>query len=87
MSIVLNEKFNTWYKNELRTFIIENDVKHHPERIKGFIFDLNEQKIDTIKITDDELARINISARTQTTADIHCIGTTTVKENRKKTDY
>ena len=87
MSTVLNEKYNTWYRNELRTFIIENDVKHYPERICGFIFDLNEQKIDTIKITDDELAVINIPARTQTTADIHCIGTTTVKENRKKIDY
>ena len=84
MSTVLNEKYNQWYRNELRTFIIENDVKHHPERIEGFNLDLNQQKIDTIKITDDELVSINISSHLQTGADIHCIGRQTFYENLNK---
>ncbi len=83
-SLVLNGKFNEWYRNELRTFIIDNDVKNYPERITGFKFDLNQQKIDTIKITDDELAKINISARLQTGADIHCIGRRTFYDNKNK---
>ena len=84
MSIVLNEFYNEWYRAQLRKFIIENDVKNHPERIKDFKFDLNQLKIDTIGITDDELAKLNISARLQRTADIHCIGRQTVYDNLNK---
>ena len=40
-SLVLNERYNEWYREQLRTFCIENDVKKHPERIKGFKFDHN----------------------------------------------
>jgi len=81
MSTVLNEKFNEWYRNELRSFIIENDVKNHPERIKGFNFDLNQMKIDTCRITDDEVCKAEIKSHLQTDADILCIGRRTVYDN------
>ncbi len=84
MSIVLNEKYNHWYSNEFRTFIEQNDVKHHPERIKDFIFDLYQQKIDTINITNDEIVKLNIPSHLQTTADVHCIGRQTVYDNLNK---
>ncbi len=81
MSTVLNEKFNEWYRHELRTFIIENDVKNHPERIKDFKFDLNQQKIDTCRITDEEVVIAGIKSHLQTDADILCIGRMTVYDN------
>ena len=84
MSTVLNESYNVWYRFQLRTFIIENDVKNHPERIEGFKYDLNQLKIDTIKITDDELAKANVPRRKKSTADIHCIAPRTVTYNKKK---
>ena len=84
MSLVLNDSYNEWYRTQLRNYIIANDVKKYSERIKGFKFDLNQQKIDTIKITDDELAKVNISARLQTGADIHCIGRQTFYDNKNK---
>jgi len=74
MSLVLNEFYNDWYRAQLRNYIIENDVLHYPERIEGFHLDLNQLKIDSIKITDDELVKLNISSHLQTGADIHCIG-------------
>ena len=84
MSTVLNESYNVWYRFQLRTFIIENDVKNHPERIEGFKHDLNQLKIDTIKITDDELTMLGITTHLQTGADIHCIGRQTFYENLKR---
>ena len=60
MSLVLNDSYNEWYRTQLRNYIISNDVKNYPERIKGFIFDLNQQKINTIQITDEELAIANV---------------------------
>ena len=81
MGNVLNEKYNEWYKNELRTFIIENDVKNHPERIKGFKFDLIQMKIDTCRITDEEVVMAGVKSHLQTDADILCIGRRTVYDN------
>ena len=81
MSTVLNEKFNEWYRNELSTFIVENDVKNHPERIKDFKFDLSQMKIDTCRITDDEIIKAGIKSHLQTDADILCIGRITVYDN------
>ena len=81
MSTVLNEKFNEWYRNELRAFIEENDVKNHPERIKDFKFDLTQMKIDTCRITDEEVVTAGIESHLQTDADILCIGRSTVYDN------
>ena len=80
-SVFLNDDYNEWYRHELRTFIIENDVKNHPERIKDFKFDLNQQKIDTCRITDEEVVMAGIKSHLQTDADILCIGRQTVYDN------
>ncbi len=84
MSLVLNDIYNEWYETQLRNYIIENDVEKHPERLREFFFDLNQLKIDTIKITDSILAELNVQARLQTNADIHCIGRQTVYDNINK---
>lgn len=84
MSLVLNDSYNEWYRIQLRNYIISNDVKNYPEKIKGFKFDLNQQKINTIQITDEELAIANVPGRKQKTADIHCIAPRTVTNNKNK---
>ena len=81
MSTVLNEKFNEWYRHELRAFIVENDVKKYPERIKDFKFDLIQMKIDTCRITDEEVVIAGIKSPLQTDAEILCIGRRTVYDN------
>ena len=82
--MVLNEDFNEWYRTQLRKFIQENDVKHHPERMDDFKLDLTQLKVNAVQITDDELCRLNISSHLQTGADILCIGRQTYYENLKR---
>ncbi len=84
MSLVLNEAYNEWYRTQLRSYIIKNDVKNYPERIKGFHLDLNQLKIDSVIITDEELAIANLPGRKKKTADILCIAPRTVTNNKKK---
>ena len=81
MSTVLNDKFNAWYRNELKTFIEENDVKNNPVRIRDFKFDLIQLKIDTCRITDDEVVKLGIKSHLQKDAEILCIGRMTVYDN------
>ena len=86
-SIVLNDEYNEWYKHKIQEFLTNTpDIKKHPEKWRNFKFDLNQAKIDTIQITDTEVVMSESPSHLQTTADIHCIGRTTVYDLSKK-DY
>ena len=81
----LNDKFNEWYRAQYEAFIAQNPtIKELPEKWNNFKFDLNQAKIDAVKIADDVLATCECPSRLQTNADIHCIGRTTVYDLQKK---
>lgn len=86
-SMVLNDDFNEWYESKIQKFVQLNpDIKKRPDKWNSFKFDLTQAKKDAIHITDNTVSFYECPSRLQTTADIHCIGRTTVHDLLKSED-
>ena len=81
----LNDEYNEWYRGKIQEFVKRtSDLKKHPEKWENFKFDINQAKIDTCLITDDEVVKTECPSHLQTDANILCIGRQTVYENINK---
>ena len=84
-SVFLNDEYNEWYRAKIRLFKQQHpELKKHPELWENFKFDINQVKIDSVRITEEEVVISECPSRLQTTADILCIGRTTTYDLLKK---
>ena len=83
--MILNDEYNEWYRGKIQEFIKNTpDIAKHPELWENFKFDLRQAKIDSAHITEEVVVFYECPSRLQTTADILCIGRTTVHDLLKK---
>ena len=79
--MVLNDLFNVWYEQQLQFFVASHpEIKKQPELWKNLKFDLHQAKVDAVRKTEETVVKYECPSRLQTTADVLCMGRTTVHD-------